>query len=360
MPSAGPRVFRLGLAQHSGAAVPTYKRSAFPELQSKKLAHLLEPKQGPTVSNTTSHQRPPAGHRAIRMPKAHPVAIATQAPLLRNATQREKAQRRARAWQRVTPKQVGTPNVQPPRSNSGAARSTNRAPPADRAEQSTRSGKPSEGKAAETLPRPAAAPADGQGPASRQGIAVARPTSRRPIWPEGEHTDIPLGRRSTSQRQPLPLTLTPPRQATPRVQRTERPRRPVAEKHGATPPRSNVNKSTVSPPVTAKPPGCQPARRPGPPEPRDKEPTTSERISKSKGEATGSLGSAPTYKADTPVGHLLRRANKCAPVWTQRTTAPPTISRSNKAPWQGPPTLIAAASVAVEQDKWLQGHQVKK
>ncbi|PCH35821.1 hypothetical protein WOLCODRAFT_159458 [Wolfiporia cocos MD-104 SS10] len=56
----------------------------------------------------------------------------------------------------------------------------------------------------------------------------------------------------------------------------------------------------------------------------------------SKGEATGSPGSAPKYRTNTPVGHLLRRA----PMRTGRRSqepAPPTISRSNKAPWQGPP-----------------------
>ncbi|PCH44358.1 hypothetical protein WOLCODRAFT_154399 [Wolfiporia cocos MD-104 SS10] len=149
------------------------------------------------------------------MPKAQPVAIATatkpeqgarartsplrqQAPLLRNAIQRNTRERRARARQRVTPKQVGTSNVQPPRSNSGAARSTNRAHPVGRAKGFTHPGQQQHSRTDKVRQAEKASPK----PVHR----------RRPIRPEGEHADIPSGRRSTSQRQPPPLTLPPPRQ----------------------------------------------------------------------------------------------------------------------------------------------------
>ncbi|PCH36747.1 hypothetical protein WOLCODRAFT_159501 [Wolfiporia cocos MD-104 SS10] len=107
---------------------------------------------------------------------------------------------------------------------------------------------------------------------------------------------IPPGRRCISQRQTQPLTLPPPRQAMPRYgdRRTLKDRRPAPSSKGEAPALAGTSKkitkdsgaplnaqrdkvqrhpSTVSPPVTAKPSGCQPARRPGPLGPRDTEPT---------------------------------------------------------------------------------------
>ncbi|PCH33142.1 hypothetical protein WOLCODRAFT_147243 [Wolfiporia cocos MD-104 SS10] len=287
------------------------------------------------VSNTTSRQRPPAGHRANPTPKAQPrrysdsdqarimgkdedLTAPTASPALPECPiARTMRKRRARARQRVTPKQVDAPNVQPHRSNSGAAALPN-APPL-----------------------PPAAPDMGaqSGRAARQ-------------------------------------------RAMPRIQRTPRPRRPAAEKHGVTPPKygdrrtledaaqllhlqgeapvksaraSTTTKgprrnsytrkgtrvhrpqSTVSPPVTAKPPGCQPARRPKP----------------AREERQGAWVAHPRTRQIPRSTHLLRRAIIAHRSGLRGHRSTDVKPEQQRPLGRGPPTLIAAASVAVDQDKRL-------
>ncbi|PCH33143.1 hypothetical protein WOLCODRAFT_147245 [Wolfiporia cocos MD-104 SS10] len=358
------------MAQRGGAAVSAHLRLTVRTSTSPQEA--MAP-----VSNTTSRQRPPAGQRANPTPKAQPRRYSDSdqarimgkdedltAPTASPAPPecpiaRTMRKRRARARQRVTPKQVDAPNVQPHRSNSGAAALPNAPPlpPAapDMGAQSGRAARQRVGRGADTVKTPPyARPRDRTPPERRTGTSSSstcgRTRSGKPIRhsrspstveanrPDSEHADIPSGRRSTSQRQPPPLTLPPPRQAMPRIQRTPRPRRPAAVKRGETPPTdkgpsSPVHRLPSGHRQTVGLPTCKKAGTTG----TQRHRVDHKKLETSEGGATGSLGSAPTYKADTPVD-----------------TPPPTRNHQQQRPLgRGPPTLIAAASVTVDQDKQL-------
>ncbi|PCH43235.1 hypothetical protein WOLCODRAFT_153292 [Wolfiporia cocos MD-104 SS10] len=143
------------------------------------------PKQGPPDSNTTSRQRPPEGQRAKPMPKAHPVAIATatkpehwartrtapqrqQAPPLQNATQSPHRTSNTPVEQQRRPLYQPCPSRRP-RRTMRAARQAVRRQGGEKYRLGYHRPPKVTGRHRNVTPAPAAAaPADGQGPASQQ------------------------------------------------------------------------------------------------------------------------------------------------------------------------------------------------